>query len=112
MVRWKTSAVLAVMCAVLFSACTNTNTGGSANPNPTATSPALLSWDTNPNAVIFRLDRTLNGESTVSAHNRLPLCTLFGNGHLVWVNSAPPNGEQILEAQLDASVFRSFLDFL
>ncbi len=72
--------------------------------------PPGFNWDKNPNSIILRLDRQLQGDTRVSAMNRLPLCTLYGNGHLVWTNEAPPDGEQVLEAQLDDTAIRVFLD--
>lgn len=113
--------VLVLASVVLLSACNNSNVsndnGATLSPPSVpvtidAASPPPIGWDTSPNAIIFRLDRTLNGEAVVNAHNRLPLCTLFGNGHLIWVNPTPPNGEQVLEAQLDTTTFRSFADFV
>ncbi|MHB8624743.1 MAG: hypothetical protein ACYDBJ_18795 [Aggregatilineales bacterium] len=108
------STALVLASGLLLSACNNTNgatPGVPAGGTLDSASPPPIGWDTSPNAVIFRLDRTLNGEPVVNAHNRLPLCTLFGNGHLVWVNPTPPNGEQILEAQLDTPTIQSFADF-
>jgi len=102
-----TAVALVLASTLLVSACSDATSNGS----PTASAPPI-GWDTSPNSILFRLDRTLNGETTVNAHNRLPLCTLFGNGHLVWVNPTPPNGEQALEAQLDISTVESLLDFL
>lgn len=87
------------------------NNGAVSSGSPVASLPPI-GWDTSPKAIIFRLDRTLNGETVVNAHNRLPLCTLFGSGHLVWVNPTPPNGEQTLEAQVNIPAFQAFLDFL
>ena len=91
--------------------CNGNSNSGSATTAP-ANNPPAIGWDKSPSAITFRLDRTLNGEANVSAANRLPLCTLYGNGHLVWVNIIPPNGEQVLETQLDDAAIRSFLDYL
>lgn len=116
--RWVASAGFAVALAALLSACNNqsnpnTTPDTPSAPNNAATaSPPPIGWDTSPNAIIFRLDRTFNGEPVVNAHNQLPLCTIFGNGHLVWVNPIPPNGEQVLEAQLDTPTIQSFADFV
>jgi hypothetical protein len=87
----------------------NVSAGATVSP---VNNPPAIGWDKSPNAIIFRLDRILNGEAPVNAANRLPLCTLSGNGHLVWVNIIPPNGEQVLETQLDDTAIRAFLDFL
>ncbi len=115
--RMIASTGFAVVCAAFLSACNN-QSNATTQGTPAASSgavstatPPSIGWDTSPNAIIFRLDRTLNGEPAVIAHNQLPLCTIFGNGHLVWVNPIPPNGEQVLEAQLDTPTIQSFADF-
>lgn len=106
--RWQT-AVGILVAALVLSGC-----GGASN-NP-ATQPAGggglpgLIWNKDPKTIIVRLDRTLNGEPQAASLNRLPLCTIYGDGHVVWVNSVPPVSEEVLEARIDDSTMKSFLD--
>jgi hypothetical protein len=62
--------------------------------------------------VIFRADRQLLNEPPYRDFNRLPLCTLYGDGRVVWTNYLQPQGEEVLEALIDDVQFRSFLEFL
>lgn len=95
-----------MLLTVVLSAC-------GAAPTPAPNVPEnILTWDKDPNAIIFRIDREWSTDSREDALNRVPLCTIYGNGHIVWVNVVPPNGEEILEAFIDDVTFRGFLDFL
>lgn len=96
-----------VLCAVLLTitAC-NSPSSSQSSGGP------VLGWSKDPTTVIFRLDQTVDGEPQIDALNRLPRCTIYGDGHVVWVNSVPPNGEQVLETQIDDSAFRAFLEFV
>lgn len=69
-------------------------------------------WTKDANIVIFRLDQTVDGEPQIDAFNRLPRCTIYGNGHVIWANSIPSGGEQILEARIDDATLRAFLEFV
>jgi hypothetical protein len=62
--------------------------------------------------ILVRFDRAITGETAVDAMNRLPLCSLYGDGYLRWVNPAPPQGEEIFEARINETTVRSFLDYL
>jgi hypothetical protein len=101
-----------VVCAALV-ACNTTNTGGG---TPSTTQPAngvpALTWNTSPDAVIFRVDRQVVNAPPFDDLNRLPLCTLYGDGRVVWVNALRPSGEEVLEALIDPAQMRSFLDYL
>jgi|GEM_PF-661254 len=95
---------------IMLSAC-----GGGSNPASTpiaATNNApTIGWDKSPTAIIVRLDRQVQNEPQFNALNRLPNCTLYGNGHLVWVNNTS-SGDQVLEALIDDTTIRSYLDFM
>jgi hypothetical protein len=86
------------------------------NPPPTTATqtvaPNVLNWDRAPNAVIFRLDRLVENESEIQRANRLPACTIFGDGHVVWVDTIPPNGEQVLEVYASEVALRIFYEYL
>jgi len=81
-------------------------------PAPPSKPVDILSWDRNPNTIIFQLNQAYEGEDPILAKNRLPACTLFGNNHLVWINYDAKLGEQLLETQIDDGTVISFLEFL
>jgi hypothetical protein len=79
---------------------------------PSGDNPAtVLAWNKSADAVVFRLDRQVLNEPDYEARNRLPPCTIYGDGRVVWVNALRPNGEEVLEALIDDVQFRSFLEY-
>ncbi len=65
-------------------------------------------WDHASDAVLFRLDEILEGRNQATITNRIPLCTIWGDGRVVWVN--PVLGTlEILEARLDVEQMRGFV---
>lgn len=87
--------------------------GGSPTQAPTSTpSGPVIGWDPTPGRVILRLDRVLTNDEDRVTRNRLPPCTLYGDGRLVWVNPNPPNGEEVLEAYLSEVQMRDFLVYI
>lgn len=111
-----------LLAASLLAACTS-GQGGQGQPNPpsggqtepTATSQPsgpVITWDKAPETIIVRLDRVVLKEPPYEGLNRIPVCTLFGNGRLLWVNNVPPNGEEVLESYLDDVTIRTFLEYI
>ncbi len=88
--------------------------GGTQSTPATTQEPAgpVINWDRGSGTVVVRLDRLIENESKVDRLNRLPPCTVYGDGHVVWVNTIPPNGEEILEAYVNEVGFRAFLEFI
>lgn len=101
------SVLLTLLLTVLLTAC---NGQSSPTATPQTTGP-VLGWDQSPNTVIVRLDHSIGGEKPFVALNRLPSCTVYGDGHVVWVNPVPP-GEEVLEGYIDETKFRSFVEFI
>jgi hypothetical protein len=97
--------------AVMIAAC-NTSTPPAPSTPQTNNAIPVLAWNTAPNAVIFRLDRQIINDTPYSDLNRVPLCTLYGDGRVVWVNPLQPSGEEVLEALIDDVQFRTFLEYL
>lgn len=69
--------------------------------------PPPFTWNNAAGAILFRIDRQLVGETPIEAMNRIPLCTVYGDGYMTWVT-----GDQVLEARISVEIIRSFLDFL
>jgi hypothetical protein len=93
--------------ALVLAAC---NTAAPANTAVPA--GPVLGWDRDPGAIIVRLDRMNIQAPEQERPNMLPPCTLYGDGHVVWVNSIPPDGEEVLEAYVDDVTIRGFLEFI
>jgi hypothetical protein len=100
---------LLIMGALGLAGCTRNEPAQTPQP---ANPAAVLAWDKSADAVIFRLDRQVLNEPDFQARNRLPYCTLYGDGRVVWVNTVQLGGEEVLEALIDDTQFRAFLEFL
>lgn len=96
---------------LLISACGSTPSTPVPAQTAQPTVPAF-SWDQKPGVILVRFDRAITGESAVDAMNRLPLCSLYGDGYLRWINPAPPLGEEVFEARISEATVRSFIDYL
>jgi hypothetical protein len=103
------NALVYGLLVVVVAAC-----GGGTQSSPATQEPAglVINWDRSSETVVVRLDRLIENESKVERLNRLPPCTVYGDGHVVWVNTIPPNGEEILEAYVNEVGFRAFLEFI
>lgn len=108
MLMWRKFALLCSL--VLLAAC-----GGAPAPEQTpAAQPQgeVIGWDRSPNTIIMRLDRIVLNESPRERLNRLPTCTLYGDGRLIWVSVVPPSGEEVSETYLDEVTMRGFLEYI
>lgn len=103
-------AWMVILLAVILTACAP---GGSPVSRMTDDAAAPVSeridWDRSPDAVIFRVDSGTTGGDPASIRNAVPLCTIFGDGHIVWVNPGIMP-EEVLEDRLDEATMRAFLE--
>lgn len=78
---------------LMISACsalagdTNTNTAQTDDQPEPNSGESLVNWDTSPLNIVFQAD-VLGGSryGTYVDGNRIPLCTLYGDGRVVWVS--------------------------
>jgi hypothetical protein len=106
------NALIYVLLVVVVTACGGSG-GGTSAPSVTQESAGpVINWDKSSGTVVVRLDRLIENEPKVQRLNRLPACTVYGDGHVVWVNTIPPNGEETLEAYVGEVGFRAFLEFI
>ncbi len=73
------------------------------------TADGQIDWRRDPDAVIFRLDVGGSSGDPASDRNAIPFCTIFGDGHIVWVNPGI-TPEEVLEDRLDEDTLRAFLE--
>ena len=72
---------------------------------------SVLEWDHAPDAVVVRMDTKGSTGDPVYDDNTIPYCTLFGDGHVMWVDPyADP--EQVLEDRVSEQVVRDFLEYV
>lgn len=114
--RFIARLVFGIALMSVVTACQNNQSGATATPDvPIGGAPGVsgvIGWDKNPASIVFRADAEVNNEPLAPALNRLPLCTLYGDGHLVWINQIQGGGEEVLEAYIDDQRIRRFLEFV
>jgi hypothetical protein len=69
----------------------------------------LFEWDKSPETIIFRVDDQGSLETPADLANDVPLCTLWGDGRLVWVNVLPGSTE-VLEARISDDQIRGLVE--
>lgn len=92
--------ILMIVLAVGLAAC-----GGQA-PAPENNSPVELGgdnaifWPREASHVIFQID-VVGGEDTFARRNNIPLCTIYGDNRIVWVDTSQPGRTIVLFDVLD-----------
>ena len=70
----------------------------------------LFGWDTDPGALIVRLDAYTPAASPAETLNHVPPCTVWGDGRVVWTSPAELIGHDVLEARIDEDTLRGFIE--
>ncbi len=75
--------------------------------------PVLIEWERSPMAVVFRAD-VVGGDDENALHRRseVPLCTIYGDGRVVWSFSSYEDGSQVLFDHLTERQVRHFVELL
>lgn len=85
-------------------------------PAPSATpdaifataTPPTVEWDTRPDAVVFRMDTYGTSGDRASDLNAIPNCTIYGDGHVIWLNPGI-NPQEYLETRISQAALQAFL---
>jgi hypothetical protein len=80
------------------------------NSTPTRP-PGLINWDRDPSAIVFRAD-VVGGSQNTSRLSETPLCTIYGDNRVVWVNELDAFNVEILYDQLEDVVIGDFVTYL
>ena len=107
--RWSIRSVVCILAMMGLAACAGADSGPTATDQP---SGAVFEWERTPGTVLVRFDRLIENEPPLDRLNRVPTCTLFGDGRAIWVNATPPDGEEVLEAYVSEATMRAFLEFI
>lgn len=103
-----------LLIVLMMTACTSPDSGSlppSGGESAVNTLGTALDWDRSPDVAIIRMDTTGSSGLPYNDLNLIPFCTIFGDGHIIWVDPfAEP--EQVLEDRLDDETFRAFLEYV
>jgi|GEM_PF-610627 len=95
------------------------NTEQTNNPSSTDNDSALVQWDRNPLNIVFQADVIGGDQSGLFAeNNRVPLCTIYGDGRVVWVTDDENEvlfdiltDKQIVDFVTDLTVIERFFTY-
>jgi hypothetical protein len=103
--------VLVVILGLALAACAGD--GGDDNNDDNAESDGqlgLFDWERSSDVIVVRLDSQASTENPAYMLNRIPSCTLWGDGHLVWVTRTDSGARAVLEARIDDATIRAFVE--
>ena len=88
------------------------DSGGSSNDSAFADN-SIIRWDRDPKTVVFRAE-VVGGSNADSflARNRIPLCTIYGDNRIVWLNDLGDFNVQVLWDQLSDQQIQDFVAFM
>lgn len=69
----------------------------------------LFEWERSPETILLRIDSYRPAGDPFELANDLPLCTIWGDGRLIFVNETA-EGEEVLEARLSEDQIRSLIE--
>jgi hypothetical protein len=101
-----------IFLAMAGLACDDQTSNSSSTPQ---TQLGPLDWNRDPDAVILRVDRRLNSAPLAAIASDVPLCTLWGDGRVTWLNEISgqgrePNRLEVLEAYLTDEQIRALIE--
>jgi hypothetical protein len=106
-----TRLLMVAILSILLAGCAVFG-GDDSSPQSQADS-VIIEWDRSPGAVVFRAE-VVGGddENTLYRRNEVPLCTIYGDGHVVWSNSSYEDGSQVLFDRVTDAQIGRFVDQL
>jgi hypothetical protein len=80
--------------------------------NSTPTRPAsLIQWDGSPSNIVFQAD-VVGGPQDITRVSEVPLCTIYGDNRVVWVNELDAFHVEILYDYVDDVAIEDFVVYL
>jgi hypothetical protein len=87
---------LAVLLALALAGCRGTPPdGGNAGGGTTFSGDTAIRWPNESSHTVFEID-VAGGESTFSRRNGIPLCAVYGDNRVVWLDTTQPNRTIVL----------------
>jgi hypothetical protein len=87
--------------------------GGAATNSGAFADNSIIRWEREPGTVVFRAE-VVGGSSagTFLARNRIPLCTIYGDNRIVWLNDLGDFNVQVLWDQPSDQQIQDFIAFM
>jgi hypothetical protein len=101
---WRALILVFIVVCLTLVAC------GSDDDKPsTVDEVGPFDWNHAADAVVVRLDSQLSGEAPAFALNSIPVCTVWGDGRVVWTTRRDDGSEDVLEARITDNTMREFI---
>lgn len=80
---------------------------------PEGMNTSEIFWDRSPETIVFRAD-VVGGEQIdpFATHNEIPLCTIYGDNRVVWVNDLGDFNRQVLWDKVSDEAIQRFILYL
>lgn len=101
--------LLILISLILILAACSGDDNNQGNNSEDGESPRLYDWDHSADYIVFRMDQIPSVETEAYITNSIPICTIWGDGRLVWVNYVSSTAE-VLEARLTTEQIRGFIE--
>lgn len=105
--RRKFQVILLILVVVILAACGD-DTDKKEETNQTS-QLGPLEWDRGASTILLRMDSRPKEAAPQELDTRIPPCTLWGDGRLVWLNELESE-KQVLEARLNDEKIRELLE--
>jgi hypothetical protein len=98
-----------ILLLLILAACEG---GGSANDDPFA-SNSIITWDRSPQTVVFRTE-VVGGDNADAflTRNQIPLCTIYGDNRVVWLNDLGDFNTQVLWDKVTDQQIQDFISYI
>lgn len=104
--RWLPLILVVLLLAACGGRGQNVNLGGGGAPGRAG--DETVNWADDARHIVFRVD-VVGGEQDFESRNDIPLCTIYGNGRIVWQGSSQPGSRVILFSFLETQTIRDFV---
>ncbi|MBI1279597.1 MAG: hypothetical protein GC179_15830 [Anaerolineaceae bacterium] len=97
-----------IILLVTLSACG----GNTTNNSPAVNQTNPIEWDRDPKTIVFRADVSGGNDDPFYALSEVPVCTIYGDNHIVWINELGVNNIQVLEDRISDDAVREFVSYV
>ena len=99
---------LCMLICIVSVACQFTDQAATSTP---ARQPGLIDWDRSPASIVFQAD-VVGGPQDITRMSEVPICTIYGDNRIVWVNELDAFHVEILYDFLTDAAISDFITYL
>jgi hypothetical protein len=99
---------LCLLIGVITAACQFNEQTQTSTPSP---QPGLIGWERSPTSIVFQAD-VVGGTEDLARMSEVPICTIYGDNRIVWVNELDAFHVEILYDFLTDAAISDFIAYL